>query len=62
METKSDPYPRSTSVYELIRLRPALRTPLLDLGLTDDYLGYRVRDAARAVGVPPEKIAGLVGG
>ncbi len=60
METPTVPYPKSASIYELVRLRPFVRTQLADLGVTDEYLGYRIGDAARAVGVPVERIAALV--
>jgi len=59
METPTVPYPKSASIYELVRLRPSVRPQLADLGVTDEYLGYRIIEAARAVGVPAERIAAL---
>ncbi|MEO9254057.1 MAG: hypothetical protein ABI305_00835 [Tepidiformaceae bacterium] len=49
--------PGNASVYELVRARPAARTDLNSVGLTSDYLEFRIDDAARAVGVPIERIA-----
>ena len=60
MDSPTGSYPKSASIYELVRLRPSLRPELEDLGVTDEYLGYRIGEAARAVGVPAERIAALV--
>jgi hypothetical protein len=60
MNNPTASYPRSASIYELMRLRPALRPQLEDLGVTDEHLGYRIGEAARAVGVPAERIAAMV--
>jgi hypothetical protein len=51
--------PGNTSVYELIRTRPEARERLSAAGLTNDFLDYRIGDAARAVGVPLERILEL---
>lgn len=60
MVTQTGLLPRSASIYELRRLRPEVRAQLENLGLTDEHLGYRISDAARAIGVPAERITGLV--
>lgn len=51
--------PGNTSVYELIRTRPGARQRLSQAGITSDFLDYRIGDAARAVGVPLERILEL---
>ena len=52
-------FPGSASVYELVRIRPGVRTGLNSVGVTSDYFDYRIDDAARALGVPIERIAEL---
>jgi hypothetical protein len=49
----------SASVYELVRIRPAARIRLSSVGVTNDYLDYRIDEAARALGVPIERITEL---
>lgn len=49
--------PGNASVYELVRTRPGVRPGLSSIGLTSHYYDYRIDDAARAVGVPIERIA-----
>ena len=51
--------PGNASVYELIRTRPEARERLNAAGITNDFLDYRIGDAARAVGVPLERILAL---
>ncbi len=53
-------YPDTASVYELVRLRPGLRDRLTAVGLTEQYYSYRINEAARAVGIPSDRIAALV--
>ena len=53
-------FPGNASVYELIRTRPGARERLNAVGVTSDYIDYRIGDAARAVGVPVERIAEIV--
>ncbi len=60
MDSRTASFPKSVSVYEIIRLRPAVRSQLVDLGLTEEFLGYRLGEAARAVGVSPEKLEAIV--
>jgi hypothetical protein len=60
MDNPTASYPRSASIYELMRLRPALRPQLEGMGVTDEFLGYRISEAARAVGVPVDRMAALV--
>jgi len=58
--TSATTFPDTASVYELVRLRPALRDRLNAIGLTDQYYSYRINEAARAVGIPSDRIAALV--
>lgn len=51
-------FPTTASVYEVVRTHPEARARLQAVGVTNDYLDYPLRDAARAVGMP---VAGLVG-
>lgn len=60
MDNPTASYPTSASIYELVRLRPSVRPQLEHLGVTDEYLGYRISEAARAVGVPASRIAAIV--
>ena len=53
-------FPGNASVYELIRTRPGARERLNAVGVTSEYFDYRIGDAARAVGVPVERIAEIV--
>ncbi len=52
-------FPGNASVYELIRTRPGVAARLNAVGVTSDYFDYKIGDAARAVGVPVERIAEL---
>lgn len=54
--SSSATYPGSASVYELLRTRPGARERLSAIGVTGDYLDYRIGDAARALGMPVERI------
>ena len=53
-------FPGNASVYELIRTRPGVRERLNAVGVTSDYIVFRIGDAARAVGVPVERIVEIV--
>ena len=53
-------FPGNASVYELIRTRPGALARLNAAGVTSDYFDYRIGDAARAVGLPLERIVELV--
>jgi hypothetical protein len=53
-------YPGSASVYELVRTRPGAIARLSKVGVTRDLYDHRIGDAARAVGVPVERLRELV--
>jgi len=53
-------YPASVSVYEALRARPGALARLESLGLTRDYLDFRIDDAARALGMPVERLTALL--
>jgi hypothetical protein len=55
--TDSIRYPRSASVYEIVRTRPGARERLDAAGVTPHFVTYRVADAARELGVPVERLA-----
>jgi hypothetical protein len=53
-------YPASVSVYEALRVRPGALARLESLGLTRDYLDFRIDDAARALGMPVERLTAML--
>jgi hypothetical protein len=53
-------YPGSASVYELVRTRPGAVARLSKVGVTRDLYDLRIGEAARAVGVPVERLRELV--
>lgn len=46
----------SVSVYEALRTHPRSSARLASLGLTPDLYDHRIRDAARVLGVPVERL------
>ncbi|MEO6045811.1 MAG: hypothetical protein ABIQ47_18075 [Tepidiformaceae bacterium] len=50
-------FPETASVYELVRTRPGAMERLQSVGVTREYFSFRIEDAARAVGVPVERLA-----
>lgn len=50
-------FPGTASVYELVRTRPGALERLQSVGVTREYFSFRIEDAARAVGVPVERLA-----
>lgn len=52
--------PVNASVYEVVRTHPEARASLHAAGVTSDYLDYEIRDAARAVGMPIERLTETV--
>ena len=50
-------FPGTASVYELVRTRPGAMERLQSVGVTQEYFSFRIEDAARAVGVPVERLA-----
>ena len=55
-------YPATASVYEVVRMRPGAKARLETVGLTREHYSLRIRDAARALGVPVERITEIVEG
>lgn len=53
-------YPGSVSVYEALRTKPGAMARLTSLGLTREYLDYRLADAARELGVSVERLTELL--
>jgi len=53
-------YPGSASVYELVRTRPGALARLNEAGITRDLFDHRVGDAARAVGLPVERLTEII--
>jgi hypothetical protein len=53
-------YPGTVSVYEALRARPGAMARLQSVGLTRDYLDYRIDDAAKALGMPVERLTALL--
>ncbi|MEP7216375.1 MAG: hypothetical protein ABI782_08980 [Anaerolineaceae bacterium] len=50
-------FPGTASVYELVRTRPGALERLQSVGVTREYFSFRIDDAARAIGVPMERLA-----
>lgn len=50
-------FPGTASVYELVRTRPGAMERLRSVGVTREHFSFRIDDAARAVGVPVERLA-----
>jgi hypothetical protein len=53
-------YPGNASVYELVRTRPGAVKRLRRVGVTRDLYDHRIGEAARAVGVPVERLREIV--
>lgn len=53
-------YPGSASVYELVRTRPGALARLNEVGVTRELFDHRLGDAARAVGLPVERLTELI--
>lgn len=53
-------YPETASVYELIRMKPGAMARLESVGVTREHFSFRIRDAARDLGVPVERLTELV--
>lgn len=53
-------YPANASIYEIIRTRPGARARLLELGLTREHFDFPLGEAARALGIPVERLAEAV--
>ena len=56
----SQRFPLNATVYEAMRTRPGAAARLSAVGLTRDYYDYRIADAARAVGVPVERLSAII--
>ena len=53
-------FPLNATVYEAMRTRPGAGARLSAVGLTRDYYDYRITDAARAVGLPVERLSAII--
>ena len=58
--TTSSRYLSSASIYELVRTHPDARERLTAAGVTPEYFDYRIRDAARALGMRVERLTEIV--
>ncbi len=55
-------YPAHASVYEAIRTHPGAMERLNRIGVTREYLDYRLDEAARALEIPIEWLSEAVEG
>ncbi len=53
-------FPLNATVYEAMRARPGASARLSAVGLTREFYDYRISDAARAVGLPVERLAAIL--
>lgn len=53
-------FPRNATIYEAVRTHPEASARLSAIGLTPDYYDYRMDDAARAIGLPLERLQALL--
>ena len=56
----SQRFPLNATVYEAMRTRPGASARLSAVGLTRDYYDYRITDAARAMGLPVERLSDII--
>lgn len=52
-------FPGTASVYELVRTRPGAMARLQSVGVTREHFSFRIDDAARAVGLPVERLEAI---
>ncbi|MEO6398680.1 MAG: hypothetical protein ABIP13_09460 [Tepidiformaceae bacterium] len=52
-------FPETATVYELLRTRPGAMERLQSVGVTREHFSFRIDDAARAVGLPVERLAAI---
>lgn len=53
-------YPETASVYELARVKPGAMARLESVGVTREHYSFRIGDAARALGVPVERLTEII--
>ncbi len=53
-------FPLNATVYEAMRTRPGASARLSAVGLTREFYDYRIADAARAVGLPVDRLAAIL--
>jgi hypothetical protein len=53
-------FPLNATLYEAMRTHPGAQARLSAVGLTRDFYDYRIVDAARAVGVPLDRVSALL--
>ncbi len=53
-------YPGTASVYELVRTRPGALERLESVGVTREFYSFKISDAARAIGLPVERLTEIV--
>lgn len=58
--TATAKYPATASVYEVVRMKPGAKARLETVGVTREHYSFRIGDAARAVGVPVERLTEII--
>ncbi|MEX0781424.1 MAG: hypothetical protein WD557_02160 [Dehalococcoidia bacterium] len=53
-------FPLNASLYEAMRTHPGATARLSAVGLTREFYDYTIVDAARAVGVPLDRVSALL--
>lgn len=53
-------FPLNASLYEAMRTHPGATARLSAVGLTREFYDYRIVDAARAVGLPLDRVSALL--
>jgi hypothetical protein len=53
-------FPLNATLYEAMRTHPGAQARLSAVGLTREFYDYRIVDAARAVGVPLDRVSALL--
>lgn len=53
-------FPLNASLYEAMRTHPGATARLSAMGLTREFYDYRIVDAARAVGVPLDRVSAVL--
>ena len=52
--------PRTVSLYEVVRTHPEAANRLSSAGIGPEFLDHRLVDAAKEIGVPVDRLAGLL--
>jgi hypothetical protein len=53
-------FPLNATLYEAMRTHPGATARLSAVGLTREFYDYRIVDAARAVGLPLDRVSALL--